>query len=73
MCIRDRRSYALVLILAAFGATPLLRNGLARLSRRSVTGKVLNVLEPVVLFALLLVMTGYLVDGSFNPFLYFRF
>lgn len=67
------RSYALVLILAAFGATPLLRNGLARLSRRSVTGKVLNVLEPVVLFALLLVMTGYLVDGSFNPFLYFRF
>ena len=23
--------------------------------------------------ALLLVCTGYLVDGSFNPFLYFRF
>jgi alginate O-acetyltransferase complex protein AlgI len=35
--------------------------------------KVSAVLEPVVLMALLLVCTGYLVDGSFNPFLYFRF
>ena len=26
-----------------------------------------------VLLALLLVCTAYLVDGSFNPFLYFRF
>ncbi|MFR7893774.1 MAG: hypothetical protein ACLU38_06525 [Dysosmobacter sp.] len=30
-------------------------------------------LEPVVLLALLTVVTAYLVDGSFNPFLYFRF
>jgi len=27
----------------------------------------------VVLGALLLVITGFLVDGSFSPFLYFRF
>ena len=27
----------------------------------------------VVMLALLLVCTAYLVDGSFNPFLYFRF
>jgi len=27
----------------------------------------------VVLLILLLVCTGYLVDGSFSPFLYFRF
>jgi len=27
----------------------------------------------LVLAALLLVCTGYLVDGSFSPFLYFRF
>jgi alginate O-acetyltransferase complex protein AlgI len=31
------------------------------------------VIEPLVLMALLLICTGYLVDGSFNPFLYFRF
>lgn len=67
------RSFALVLILAALGATPLLRNGLVRLSQYPTAGKVLNALEPFTLFILLLVMTGYLVDGSFNPFLYFRF
>ena len=66
-------SFALVLILAVFGATPLLRNGLVRLSQYPTAGKVLNALEPFTLFILLLVMTGYLVDGSFNPFLYFRF
>ena len=67
------RSFALVLILAVLGATPLLRNGLVRLSQYPTAGKVLNALEPFTLFVLLLVMTGSLVDGSFNPFLYFRF
>ncbi|MFQ9573664.1 MAG: MBOAT family O-acyltransferase [Roseburia hominis] len=67
------RSFALVLILAVLGATPLLRNGLVRLSQYPTAGEVLNALEPFTLFVLLLVMTGYLVDGSFNPFLYFRF
>ena len=67
------RSFALVLILAVLGATPLLRNGLVRLSQYPTAGKVLNALDPFTLFVLLLVMTGYLVDGSFNPFLYFRF
>ena len=67
------RSFALVLILAVLGATPLLRNGLVRLSQYPTAGKVLYALEPFTLFVLLLVMTGYLVDGSFNPFLYFRF
>lgn len=56
-----------------FGSHPLLRNGLVRLSQYPTAGKVLNALEPFTLFVLLLVMTGYLVDGSFNPFLYFRF
>ena len=33
----------------------------------------MNIAEPVMLVALMLVITAYLVDGSFNPFLYFRF
>ena len=41
---------------------------------RSRAGKTaLAVLEPVGLTALLAVCTAFLVDGSFNPFLYFRF
>ena len=35
--------------------------------------KLVAVLEPIVLALLLLICTGYLVDGSFSPFLYFRF
>ena len=32
-----------------------------------------TVVEPVVLTAVLVLCTAALVDGSFNPFLYFRF
>ena len=67
------RSYAVILALAVVGATPLPQKLLAAV-RRSRTGEtVLRIAEPVVLAVLLLVMTAYLVDGSFNPFLYFRF
>ena len=67
------RSYAVILILAILGATPLPQKLIA-LVRRSKTGdKLLSYAEPLVLAVLLLVMTAYLVDGSFNPFLYFRF
>ena len=67
------RSYAVILVLAVVGATPLPQKLLAAV-RRSRTGElVVRIAEPVVLAVLLLVMTAYLVDGSFNPFLYFRF
>ena len=58
--------------LAAVGATPLPAQAVRKLSCGRLSGAV-RWLEPVVLAALLLVCTGYLVDGSFNPFLYFRF
>ena len=44
-----------------------------KLYEKEGTQKLLNMLEPIVLIGLLVVMTAYLVDGSFNPFLYFRF
>ena len=37
------------------------------------TGPIVSALEPVIVLAILVVCTAYLVDGSFNPFLYFRF
>ncbi len=67
------RSYAVLFILGFVGATPLVRDTVVKLSQGKTTGKVLAVLEPVVLILLLLICTGYLVDGSFSPFLYFRF
>lgn len=65
--------YGSVLILACIGATPLAKKTIARLRKNSVCERILNVMEPIVLVALVLLCTAYLVDGSFNPFLYFRF
>ena len=62
------RSYAVVFALSIVGATPLPKRIAARIPE-----KALAIVEPVVLIALLLTCTAYLVDGSFNPFLYFRF
>ena len=67
------RSYGIVLLLGLVGSTPLVRNLANRLAEGKRTGRVVAVLEPVALLALLLLCTAYLVDGSFNPFLYFRF
>ncbi len=67
------RSYAVVFLLALIGSTPLVKNVLSKIQHRKMGEKLLNLAEPIVLAALLLVMTGYLVDGSFSPFLYFRF
>ena len=63
------RSYALLFIAGFIGATPLPRD-LGRKVQASGVGKIL---EPVALIALLLLCTAYLADGSFSPFLYFRF
>ena len=63
------RSYGVLFLAGFVGATPLVRNLAQRISQKPVAA----VLEPAVLLALLLVCTAYLVDGSFNPFLYFRF
>ena len=67
------RSYGVVLLLGLVGATPLIRDLALRLSKGERSGKAIAILEPAVLTALLLLCTAYLVDGSFNPFLYFRF
>ena len=61
------RNHGVLLILGALGATPLP----GRLYQRWSKG--LQWIEPLLLALLLLLCTAYLVDGSFNPFLYFRF
>lgn len=67
------KSYCGILIIAFLGATPLISAGIRKLREKEAFAKVLNIMEPVVLLLLMLVITGYIVDGSFNPFLYFRF
>ena len=63
------KSYALLFFLGFVGATPIVKRTACRLEETKVGGA----LECVMMAALLIVCTGYLVDGSFSPFLYFRF
>ena len=66
-------SYSDVFLVAIVGATPLPTKIVRQFSEDGPGKKIMSVVEPVVLLALLAVVTAYLVDGSFNPFLYFRF
>ena len=66
-------SYAVVLAVAILGATPIPKNALLAARKNPTVDRVLNILEPVFHLAIILVVTAYFVDGSFSPFLYFRF
>ncbi len=63
------RSFGVLLTLGIVGATPLVKKAAQRILNTRLGG----ILTPLVLTALLLLCTAYLVDGSFSPFLYFRF
>ena len=67
------KSYAVTFLIAAIGATPLCKNVVSKLAESARGAQVLAILQPVWLVLLLAACTAFLVDGSFNPFLYFRF
>ena len=67
------KSYGLVFALAMIGTTPIPALLINKISSNKFGYFLINLLKPVVIVILLLTITGYLIDGSFNPFLYFRF
>jgi len=64
----DLRSYLATLVILAVSSTTLGRTVWHRLPE-----KVQKVATPVLMLTSLLIGTAYLVSGSYNPFLYFRF
>ena len=62
------RNYLPLLIIAVIDSTPLAKNLWNKLN-----GKVKQVALPILLVLGLVLATAYLVDGTYNPFLYFRF
>ena len=59
----------MLLVVCLIAALPLGK----RCYERVQNSKIMTVLEPAAVAALLVAVTASLVDGSFNPFLYFRF
>lgn len=66
-------SYGFTLFVAVIGATPLVKLVASRAMMLAEKYKVDTILESLVLSIILILSTAHLVDGSFNPFLYFRF
>ena len=67
------RSYAVLFVIGIIGATPAIKIAAEKLNAGKTGEKICSVAEPVIILALLVAVTAYLIDGSYNPFLYFRF
>lgn len=63
------RSYGVLLVISIFAATPICLPVIEKLKER----KWMTFVEPIYYVMLFLVCTAFLIDASFNPFLYFRF
>ena len=66
--LHDLRSYGALLVILAVASTPLLKNLYAKIPTRIQVWT-----TPILIVAGLTVCTAYLVDSTYNPFLYFRF
>ncbi|MBR3834772.1 MAG: MBOAT family protein [Lachnospiraceae bacterium] len=66
-------SYGFTLFVSIIGATPLVKMLGTKAMKAAERYKLDSVMESVVLALILILCTAHLVDGSFNPFLYFRF
>ena len=63
------KNYLAVILVSIIGSTPIF----IKIVNNVKFNKIINILEPIFLFLVLLLCSSYIVDGSFNPFLYFRF
>jgi alginate O-acetyltransferase complex protein AlgI len=64
------RSYAVALIVGIAGATPMIKQLGKKITAWRLSG---SLIEPIILALILIAATAGMVDGSFNPFIYFRF
>lgn len=67
------KSYSIISIISIIASTPLLKNIIDKINESKKGEKVMSLMNVIFNVVILIVVTGYLIDGSFNPFLYFRF
>ena len=66
------KNYLIILIIAFIGMTPFVRDLLEKL-KKGKSKKIIDILEIIGLFVILILVTASLISNSFNPFIYFRF
>ena len=66
------RNYTSLFIVAVISSTPLMKILVNKINNTKLK-IIIDILEPIVYLGLLVLCTSFLIDESFNPFLYFRF
>ena len=66
------KSYLILLIVSFISATQLLKNTINKIKNTKYK-IIIDIIEPITYILLLVLTTSFLIDESFNPFLYFRF
>lgn len=64
------RNYGITIILAGLLASPIISNWFNKIKNKY---KIMTLIEPLIYVVILLMVTAFILDESFNPFLYFRF
>ena len=67
------KSYGVLLAVAIIGSTPMVKRVVISISENPSGKRMLTVAKPVMIIVIVAICTAYLIDSSFNPFLYFRF
>ena len=67
------KSYLVIILISVVASTPLIKNICLKLKENKKLTKIMDILEIVFVFTVLILVTAFLIDSSFNPFLYFRF
>ena len=67
------RSYGVVLFISLFAISPLGKQLVNSLAQKPRFKRIIDVLEVSYYFVLLSISVSFLVDDTYNPFLYFRF
>ncbi len=63
------KDYFLILIISIISCTPVVKN----IYLKYKDNKIISFIEPIVLIGLFILSVAFIIDASFNPFLYFRF
>ena len=70
--IYQLRNYLSIFIISIIASTPIISIIINKLKTTKLN-IIINILEPIYYLILLILSTSFLIDASFNPFLYFRF
>lgn len=67
------KNYFIVFIVSILCSTPIIRYFIQKSNQNKMIHKIFEIVEPIIYISLLLLCTSYIIDESYNPFLYFRF